>query len=57
MLREAHRSQFDPALEVAGSGLDERPSGPLRVIRVDFGMSAARPVRGGRLNRSTQHKR
>jgi hypothetical protein len=37
MLREAHRSQFDPALEVAGSGLGERPSNPPRVDSVEKG--------------------
>src|SRR6266478_2108504 len=31
MLRETHRSRFSPALEVAGSGLGEQPSSPLRV--------------------------
>jgi hypothetical protein len=33
MLREAHRSQFSLALEVAGSGVGERPPIPLRVDR------------------------
>ena len=31
MLRETQRSRFSPALEVAGSGLGEQPSRPLRV--------------------------
>jgi hypothetical protein len=30
ILREAHRNQFNPALEVAGSALGERPPSPLR---------------------------
>jgi hypothetical protein len=37
MLREAHRSQFDPALEVAGSGLGQRLSNPPRVDSVEKG--------------------
>src|SRR5258708_35756277 len=44
MLREAHRSQFSPALEVAGSGVGERPSSPLRVNRIFSAMSALSPV-------------
>jgi hypothetical protein len=43
MLREAHRSQFSPALEVAGSGVGERPSSPLRVHRIFSAMSALSP--------------
>ena len=38
MLREAHRSQFSPALEAAGSGAGERPSSPPWAIRVDSGV-------------------
>src|SRR6266849_6762643 len=44
MLREAHRSQFDPALEVAGSGLGERPSSPFRVQKRKSSMRHVRNV-------------
>lgn len=37
MLREAHRSQFSLALEVAGSGLGEQPPIPPRVDSVEKG--------------------